>query len=70
MGHNLEDVKLGWKKFFLSIKFNRGMIATNRGMIATNFMIIYYVLSLFLGQAGICTDFHMANWYNFTKSCQ
>lgn len=61
MGYNLDDFKLGWKKFYLSIKFNRGMIATN-------FMIIYYVLSLFLGQAGICTDLRMANWCNFSES--
>lgn len=61
MGYNLEDFKLGWKKFYLSINFNRGMIATN-------FMIIYYVLSLFLGQAGICTDLRMANWCNFSES--
>lgn len=59
MSYNLENFKLGWKKFYLSIKFNRGMIAT---------MIIYYVLSLFLGQAGIWTDLRMANWCNFSES--
>lgn len=33
-------------------------------------MTISYVLSLFLGQAGVCANLPKANWHNFTESCQ